>query len=49
MVQKFLLSCRIDLHFPEYKLAIEVDEKVHKDRNLTYEIERPKTIEKELG
>ena len=29
---------RIDLYFPEYKLAIECDEFGHRDRDLEYEI-----------
>ena len=44
--QYSVLSYRIDLYFPEHKLAIEVDEK---GRNIDYEIKRQKAIEKELG
>ena len=40
---------RIDLYFHKYKPAIEVDELEHADRNLSYEIERQKVLEKELG
>ena len=29
--QHFILSYKIDLYFPKHKLAIEVDEKEHKD------------------
>jgi len=39
---------RIDLYFPEYKLAIEVDEFGHKDRCHIYEQERQKYLEKYL-
>ena len=31
--QHFVVSYQIDLHFPKQKLAIEVDEKGHTDRN----------------
>ena len=44
-----LLDYRIDLYFHEYKLAIEVDELGHNDRNIDYEIQRQRAIEKELG
>lgn len=40
---------RIDLYFPEYKLAIEVDESGHKDRCPIYEKERQNYLEKYLG
>ena len=39
----------IDLYFHYYKLAIEVDEKAHKDRNINHEIKRQKTLEKDLN
>ena len=38
-----------DLHFHDYRLAIEVDEKGHNDRDIDYEIRRQKISEKELG
>ena len=44
-----VLGYRIDLYFHDYKLAIEVDEKGHKDRNIDHEIKIQKVIEKELG
>ena len=47
--QHSVLSYQIDLYFPEHKLAIEVDEKLHKDGNIEYEIKRQKVIEQELG
>ena len=47
--QYSVLGYRIDLYFHDYKLAIEVDEKGHKDRNIDHEIQRPKALEKEPG
>ena len=43
-----VLGYIIDLYFHKYKLAIEVDELGHADRNLSNEIERQKSLEKEL-
>ena len=43
------LGYRIDLYFHKYKLAIEVDELGHADRNLSDEAERQKALQKELG
>ena len=43
--QNSILGYRIDLYFHEYKLAIEVDELGHGDRNLNNEIERQKALE----
>ena len=40
---------RIDLYFPEYRLAIECDEFDHKDRVIGYEILREKNAESRLG
>ena len=45
--QHFVLSFIIDLYFPKHRLAIEVDEKGHKDRDKHGEIERQKSVEKE--
>ena len=39
---------RIDLYFYKHKLAIEVDELGHADRNFSNEIERQKGLEKGL-
>ena len=47
--QYSVLGYRIDLYFHKYKLAIEVDELGHNDRNIDYEIQRQSAIEKELG
>ena len=44
-----VLGYRIDLYFHKHKLAIEADELGHADRNLSNEIERQKTLEKELN
>ena len=46
--QYSILGYRIDLYFHKHKLAIEVDELGHADRNLSNEIERQKALEKEL-
>ena len=47
--QYSVLSYRIDLHFHKYKLAIEVDELGHTDRNANNEIERQRPLERELN
>ena len=44
-----VLGYRIDHYFHKYKLAIEVDELGHADRNINNEIERQKALEKELN
>ena len=44
-----VLGHTIGLHFHEYKLAIEVDELGHINRNINNEIERKKALEKELN
>ena len=48
-IQYSVLGCRIDLYFHDYKLAIKVDEKGHKNRNIAHEIEKRKALEKELS
>ena len=40
---------RLDYYLPEYKLAIEIDEKGHKDRNPIHEKTREKILKKVLG
>ena len=40
---------RIDLYFPKYKFAIECDEFDYCDRDIEYEVERQKHIEKLLN
>ena len=47
--QYSVLGYRIDLHFYDYRLAIEINEKGNKDRIIDHEIQRQKTLEKELG
>ena len=47
--QYTVLNYRIDLYFHKYKLAIEVDELGHNDRNIDYEIQRQKALERELN
>ena len=34
----YVLSYRIDLYFHDYKLAIEIGENGHSDRNIDYKI-----------
>ena len=46
--QYSVLGYRIDLYFHKHKLAIEVDELGHADRNRSNKIERQKVLEKEL-
>ena len=48
MLQYNALAYRIYAYFPKYKLAIEVDEQGHNDRDINYEKRRQKAIEKEL-
>ena len=43
-----VLGYRIDLYFHKRKLAIEVDELGHAEKNLSNEIERQKALEKEV-
>ena len=47
--QYTVLGYRIDLYFHKYKLAIEVGELRHPDRNVNNEVERQKTLERELN
>ena len=46
--QYTVLNYRIDLYFHKYKLAIEIDELGHNDRNIDYEIQRQRALEREL-
>ena len=46
ILQHNVLGYRLDVYFPKYKLATEVDEQWHHDRDNDYEIERQKAIEK---
>ena len=45
MLQHSVLGKRIDLYFFDHKLAIEIDEKGHKDRDEKVETARQKAIE----
>ena len=47
--QKSVATYRIDLHLPTLKLAIEIDENNHADRDPSYEHARQERIEAELG
>ena len=47
--QYSVLGYRIDLYFHKYKLAIEVDELGHADKNVNNEIERQRALERELN
>ena len=46
--QYTVIGDRIDLYFHKYKLAIEVDELGHSDKNINDEIEWQKALEKNL-
>ena len=48
-IQYSVLGYKIDIYYHDHRLAIEVDEKRHKDRNINDEIQRQKAIEKQLG
>ena len=45
---KYILF-RIDVYFNKFLLAVEIDEKGHTDRDLTFEEKRHKALEKTLG
>ena len=49
ILQHNVLGYRFDAYFLEHKLAIEVDEQGHNDRDSDYEIIRQRAIEKEIG
>ena len=40
LLQRCVLSYKIDLCFSKHRLAMEIDEKGHNDRNIDYETER---------
>ena len=46
--QYTVLNYRTDLYFHESKLAIEVDKLGHNDRNIDYEIQRQRDLERKL-
>ena len=47
--QYTVIGYRIDLYFHEYKFVVEVDELGHNNRNIDYEIQRQKALERELN
>jgi very-short-patch-repair endonuclease len=47
--QKSVANYRIDLYLPSLKLAIEIDENNHADRDPSYEQARQERIQEELG
>ena len=47
--EHYVLGYRIDLHFHDYRLAIEVDESDHCDRAIKYEKERERRLKEELN
>ena len=49
LTQYTILGYRIDFYFHKYKVAIEVDELGHNDRNIDYEIQRQQALERELA
>ena len=48
-MQHHVLTYYIHTYFPKYKLAIEVEELGHKDRDIDQEIRRQKALEQRLG
>ena len=44
-----VLGYEIDIYFHDYKLAVEIDEYNHEDRDIGSEVERQQALEKELG
>ena len=48
-IQYPVLDYRADIYFYEHKLAIEIDELGHNDRNTDYETKREREIKNELN
>ena len=48
MVNNIYILFRIDIYFTKYCLAVEIDEKGHTDRDLTFEQKRQEALEKNL-
>ena len=48
-IQYTVLGYRLDLYFYEHKLAIEIDELGHNDRDTDYETKREREIKNELN
>ena len=44
-----VLGYEIHIYVHDYKLAVEIDEKDHQDRDTSREMERQKALEKKLG
>ena len=44
-----VLTYKVDFYFHEYKLAVEIDKKGHKDRNEDYEKQNEELIKKEFN
>ena len=44
-----VLGCEIEICFHDYKLAVEIDEYNHEDREIGCKIKRQQALEKELG
>lgn len=47
--QKVVGKYRIDVYFPNYRLAVEIDEHDHDDRDVLYEEKRQAFLEKKLN
>ena len=43
-----MLGYKIDLYFHDYKIAVEIDENGHNDRNIDHEIKGQKVIKQKL-
>ena len=48
LLQHFVLSYKINLYYHEHKLAIEIDEKGHTDREVNEKIKKQKAIDCEF-
>ena len=49
LLQYSVFTYRIDIYFPDHKLAVEIDKIGHQNRDVNCEIQRQKVIEKELN
>ena len=49
ILQLNVLGYRIHVYFSKHKLAIEVDEQGHNNRDIDYEIQRQKAIKNVVG
>ena len=48
LLQHSVFTYRIDLYFPVHKIAVEIDEIGHQNREIIYETQRQKAREQEL-